>query len=235
MVHIAIVDDDPFFRNTLSSYVDRFLADQGREYSLSLFCDGKEILDSLKKFDLVFMDIEMKGVDGIAAAQELRARGDRFVLLFVTNLANLAIKGYEVEAMDFLVKPVEYDEFAFKLEKALRRTGLLSNRLVRFSTSEGIVVVPVQDITYVEVNVHTIIVHTVKEDIKLYGSLRKVAADINDVDFVYINKFYLVNLRHLEKVEGNMAIVRGNPLLISRSRKKVVRERLLRYIGKNRI
>lgn len=119
MIKCAIVEDEEEFIQILKQYMDSFQKQNNCFIELSIFRNGQEILDSNQKFDLIFMDIDMPIMDGMTAAKKMRELDSQFVLVFITNLANLAIKGYEVNAIDFVIKPLNYFEFSVKLKKVI--------------------------------------------------------------------------------------------------------------------
>ncbi|MBR1813100.1 MAG: response regulator transcription factor [Lachnospiraceae bacterium] len=120
MIRIAVVEDEKEYSDQLFSYLERFRKETHQAVSAELFCDGMSFLDEYKgDFDIVFMDIAMPHMNGLEAAKKLRQVDGIVCLIFITTLAQYAIRGYEVDALDFLVKPVTYELFRLKLEKAL--------------------------------------------------------------------------------------------------------------------
>lgn len=131
MIKIAIVEDDEKDAEILRSYIDRFGAEHAEQFVIERFNDGMQFISAYSAtFDIVFMDIEVPVFDGISTARKLRELDNDVCLIFVSNLAIYALVGYEVDAMDYMVKPVKYFNFALKMEKAVRlrqnkRTGYL--------------------------------------------------------------------------------------------------------------
>lgn len=122
MIKAAIVDDEQAARDLLQGYIKRYAAEHGIGFDVSLFSDGLDFLASSKGgFDIVYMDIDMPDLDGMKTAEKLRAVDSSVVIVFVTNMMQFAVKGYEVGALDFLVKPVTYDNFALKLRRAVEQ------------------------------------------------------------------------------------------------------------------
>ena len=114
MIRVGILEDDEHSATLLKENIERFQREQGETFCISIFGDAMSLLAADIAFDLLFFDIEMPGINGYEAAERIRARDKRVRIIFVTNMVSYAPKGYEVEAMDFIVKPVEYGSFFMK-------------------------------------------------------------------------------------------------------------------------
>lgn len=107
MIRIAIVEDEAAVRQQLEGYVQRYTRQYGTEFEVHLFEDGIEILDDYRPvYDLILLDVEMKHLDGMETAQRIRALDNEVNLIFITNMAQYAINGYAVGALDYVLKPV---------------------------------------------------------------------------------------------------------------------------------
>ena len=122
MFRIAIVEDQDETRECLNRFVRQYAEEQGVQVEISLITDGSEIAEHYALgFDIIFMDVEMPRLDGFGAAEAIRAVDAEVVLVFVTNMAQYAIRGYEVDALDYVLKPVNYYQFCTKLSRAIQR------------------------------------------------------------------------------------------------------------------
>ena len=122
MFKIAIVEDQEETRESLNRFVRQYAQEQGLQVEISLITDGAEIAEHYTPgFDIIFMDVEMPRLDGFGAAEAIRAVNADVVLVFVTNMAQYAIRGYEVDALDYVLKPVNYYQFCTKLSRAIQR------------------------------------------------------------------------------------------------------------------
>ena len=120
MLTIAIVEDDLEYQKQLQKYIEEYGKEHELQYKITVFQNGLNFLEDYKGgCDLIFMDIAMPHMDGMETAAKLRKRGDETCLIFITSMAQYALKGYEVNAFDFLVKPLVYELFCIKFEKAL--------------------------------------------------------------------------------------------------------------------
>ncbi len=162
MIRIAIVEDEKENRRLLREYLDRFAAEKGEKLSVTEFIDGVQIaFDHTGEFDLIFLDIEMPGMNGMDAAEKLREKDENVMLIFVTNMAQYALKGYEVQAFDYVLKPLSYKSFSVKFGRALKeiKSRGAGGRQIALQNKDGLHRVNISEIRYVEVMNHDLIYH----------------------------------------------------------------------------
>ena len=120
MFRIAVIEDENSVADTLKEYIDRFFSEAKKDYTVNHFDNAIKFLDQYKcEYDLILMDINLPGLDGMSAISKLREKDKEVKVIFVTSLAQYAIKGYEVNAFDFVIKPVNYYNFALKLNRVI--------------------------------------------------------------------------------------------------------------------
>ena len=233
MIRAAIVEDDKEAAELLAGYLVRYGKENGIEFFSEHFDNAVNFLEKYRdKYDIVFMDIEMEDLDGMSAAKKLRERDKSVTLVFVTNMAQFAIKGYEVDALDFIVKPVGYHDFSFRLAKAVARINANAEKYVSVSlTGGGYAKLIVGHIKYVEIMKHRIVYHTEDGDFETYGTLKNVESELKGAHFARCNSCYLVNLRFVRSVRDMMCDVAGEKLKVSQPRKKDFLKALGDYIG----
>ena len=168
-------------------------------------------------------------MNGMDAARKLRELDKNVMLIFVTNLTQYAISGYEVEAFDYILKPINYYDFALKLSRALRRLPDLSTANILFSMIDGMFTINPSDIYYAESAGHHVIYHCKDRDYTQYASLTAAESKLSAYHFVRCNNCYLVNLSHVQKVKGYTVTVAGTELQISQPRKKSFIKQLAKF------
>lgn len=231
MINIAIVEDDDSDAALLENCLSRYFLTNGRAYSISRFKSAQTFLVVCKKFDLVFLDIELPEMDGMTAAEEMRKSNEFITLIFVTNMGQLAIKGYAVDALDFIVKPVVYENFVVKLRKALARVAENSNREISVSVlGGGVQRMLVSSVRYVEIIGHNISYHTDVGVVQSYGTL-KSCEDLLGDGFARCNSCYLVNLKYVNGIKGYTVNVDGQELKVSQPKKKSFIKALNEYFA----
>lgn len=236
MIRVAIVDDDPLWLDQLQGYLRRYADSCGREVSVEVFPDGEDLLHHYQpNFDLIFLDVEMEFLDGMTTARLLRETDPNVAILFITNMAQYAIRGYEVDAMDYLLKPVSYTTFAQRMGRALGRLRSREKHFVGVPVRGGAMKLAAEDILYVESQGHTLIYHTRGRDYVSSGTMGEAEKTLEPLGFFRANKGYLVNLAHVDGVQDQCALVGGASLPVSRARKGAFLEALTRHIGGGRL
>jgi len=231
-MRIAIVEDQARELEQLASLVRGYFAKQGKTCQLTLFTDGDELLESYQAaWDLIFLDIQLARLDGMKAAEMIRRKDKNVIIVFVTNMAHYAIKGYGVHALDFLLKPVNYRMLEQVLMQAERLLREREKKTITLPLQKGVVRLDVSDVYYIEVENHVLSVVTRNETLRLRGSISGVEEMLRDYDFFRCNNCYLVNLAQVTRVEQGTVIVGGHALAVSRPRQKKFMEALTRYIG----
>lgn len=231
MLMIAIVDDDPRDSGALKNQVEHFLQKQKESYVVQVYQDGVDFIRSMEEFDIVFMDIRMEKLDGLESARVMRKISKETVLIFVTHMAQFAIKGYEVDAMDFIIKPADQFSIDHVLAKALKRVQDRTGVLFSLRTPNGLVKVYSNAIYYVEIYNHELIYHTQQGEYKLRGNLGEVAEKMKDQNFLLCSRSYLVNLRYVTSVHDDYLVVDGKEIPISKSHRKEIQQRFINYLG----
>lgn len=168
--------------------------------------------------------------DGLEIAREFRKKNETACLIFVTNLADMAIRGYEVDALDFVVKPIEYGDFKYRMEKAIKRATAKSDDYIMVLNGRSLIKVSVGNIMYVETIYHRVVYHTVTGEIEEWSSMREAEKKLLKYGFTRCNSGYLVNLRFVEAVRGNFVYIGGSSLMISRSRKAGLLKDMMKYL-----
>ena len=232
MLRIAIVEDTLSDRSHLKELIGRYAQECGEECSVTEFPDGPAFLSAYQPvYDLVLLDVEMPVMDGLKTARELRALDSSVLVMFVTNMAQYALNGYEVDALDYVLKPVSYYAFALKLKKAQRILRERSQACLLLPFDDGLRRVPVSSILYIEVADHKLCYHTYEGSSVVTGSLKVLERKLAKHHFARCNNCYLVNLIHVCSVTPDEVRVEDTPLKISRPRRKEFMQALSDYYG----
>lgn len=229
--NVAVVEDEKEAAELLSGFLERYGEENGIMFTIAKYADAEMFLTDFHcQFDIVFMDIEMPCIDGMSAARRLRKLDDIVALVFVTNLARYAINGYEVDAADYILKPLHYDAFALKIRKIITYCCRTDKHSILLTCKGKSKRVRLNDINYVEISAHNIVFHTIQGDMQAYGTLKEIRDELEDKDFALCNRCYLVNLRNVRNIDGFSVFVGDDELQISRPQKKEFSERFRKFI-----
>lgn len=221
-IRIAIVEDEEYQAQMLQRYLERFSRENHVTFSVRRFSEAVSLLDHYSPdYDLIYMDIRMPYINGMDAAYRLRALDQDVLLVFVTTLTQYAIQGYEVDALDYIVKPINYYDFALKLTRALKKLPQeAAEGMLLVGSENGTIRINPRSVRYVEVRGHQVIYHTLNGDVQQYSSLSQVEKQLDATQFVRCNSCFLVNLQYARAVKGYTLQLDEGELKISQPKKK---------------
>lgn len=232
MIKVAVVDDEQKEREGLQEFFHTLQKEVNEEIEVVLFPDGEKLLEGYDaSWDLICLDIELGGTDGILIAKKLRKLDSKVILIFVTNMAQMAIRGYEVRALDFLVKPVNYYSFSLKMRSVTNMIKRRKNRSIVLQTPGGIRKIWTDQIYYVEVSGHYLYYHTPEGVFTQKASMKEAEDKLTALSFKRCNNCYLINLKYVDCVNKDEIQIAGEWLKISRPRKKEFLQALANYMG----
>ncbi len=229
---IAVVDDDPKDASMLKECVETYCKTNHHAAMIHVFHDGLDLIRSTENHDIVFLDIQMGKLDGLETARFIRKINKETILVFVTNMAQFAIKGYEVDALDFILKPVSMASIDYVLDKAMKKLdGGSAKASFSLKTSDGTISLSANDITYVEVFDHNLVYHTTKGEYTVRGRLSDVSGKLSPDRFVMCNRSFIVNLRHVSNVTSDYLLIGDTRISVSKSHRKELMQRFSSFLG----
>lgn len=233
MLKVAIVDDEERERDQLASYVARFAQETGREMETTPYRNGFDLLSVFEgQFNLILLDIQMGDENGIRVAEEIRRIDERVNLMFVTNLGQYAVQGYAVRAMDFVVKPVSYGEFRRKMERFCHDFAREEPRFLTIRNTDGLLHLRTDRICYAEIVRRKLYIHTVDGTYSVYETLQNVEQALSDPWFFRCHAAVLVNLRYVEQVGRQSAVVAGDDVPVSKRNRSELLRRLTNQLSR---
>ncbi len=236
MIRIGIVEDDAAARNALLDHLARYGEENALQFDLRTFADGEDAVAHYRpEYDILFLDVEMPRMDGFETAHRIREVDTDVIIIFVTNMGQYAIKGYEVDALSYLLKPVPYFAFAQELTRSLARLNKRESRGVVLSINNQVVRLDPAEIVYIESVKHRITIHAFDRQYTFSGTLKALEEDLGDHGFFRSNNCYLVNLQHVKRVDQSTSVMAdGSQLVVSRPRKKAFLDALADHVGGRR-
>lgn len=234
-VYVTIIEDNKEDLDNEINYFNKYGKEKNIDFSISHFSTSKDFFDGYKlDQDIIVLDIDLeKGGNGLEIAKKIREFDSNVLILFVTNLAKYACKGYEVEAVDFLIKPVRYDSFTLRMDKAIKILDRRVQEEYGVSTNEGYRKVPIKSIKYIEVESH---------DVKFYldnntsflarESLKFYENDLKQYGFSRCNNCYLVNLKFVTSIDKYECRIKDEVLQISHPKRRAFVNDFMNYLMK---
>lgn len=229
MYRVAIVDDEKEQSDLLTEYAARFSAETGIAVRTVVFNDSIDFVTDFKAdFDIIFLDIKMPDMDGIDAARRLRAVDNNVPVIYVTNMAQYAIKGYEVSALDFVVKPINYFVFSQKLRRAIDFVDAHKGADLTLSYNDNYLRVRTDDVYYIEKDGNYIVFHTANGDFRTRGTMEQLALRMGR-NFSRNLRGCLCNLAHVSRIDKSNVYVNEYALPLSRVYRRQFIEDLASY------
>lgn len=234
MIRIAVVEDDEDYIAVIKKYIVRYMKEKGDTISVDVFRDGNQIVfDYQPVYDIILMDIEMPKMDGISAAEKIRELDKDVIIIFITNMAQYALKGYQVRARSYILKPVNYYSLALELQEAIATISRKVDDTILLKDDDVLKKISVNDIYYLESQQHYIIVHTKTGNIRIRESMKNMERRLEKSYFQRCNVSYLVNLAHVSSIDRDIVVVGGERIPMSRQKSKSFVSALTDYIGGN--
>lgn len=232
MFHIAICDDSEYDLQEISSALQG-LRHLGICFDETWCQSGRALIDDIaegeKSYHLLILDMLMDSINGIETAKAIRTYDVSMPILIVTSTVQYALAGYQVNAWRYLTKPVDPGELV-REAAAVLKSQEKSDETCYVVQSNGSVIrrVPLADILYFESSLHTITLHTMREDIEFRGAIRDVEEQLTPLGFFRIHKSFVVNLSHVRRLSSrSLVMVNGDELDISRARIQQLRHALM--------
>lgn len=235
MIRIAIVEDEPQSLAGAQQMLQRYQSERGCDLRITSFADGAEIARNYQPdYDIILMDVQMGQMDGMTAAELIRKQDPEVILIFITNMAQYAIRGYAVDALDYVLKPVSYFALSQRLDRAMDRLERMHRNRTSYlsvAVKGGTRRMDISQIRYVESRGHTLVFHVGREEVLSGGTMGELEQQLADYGFARCNKGYLLNLDYVDAVRDGCAVVGEDQLLISRGRKNAFLQQLADRMG----
>ena len=231
MIKIAIVEDDKNMSDELKQFIVSYCNEKNIKSTIESFSSADLLINTFRSdYDIIFMDIDLPGTDGLTATKMLREQKSQALIIFVTSLAQYAIEGYKVDAFDYILKPVSRYTFDLTLKRALTKLGAFDASLIVVINKKSMKKIAISSIKYLEVIDHKLIFHTIDGNFETRGTLKEYTNVLKQYSFALCNQCYLVNLKYISEITNNKVIIDKDELPISRPKRNEFFEELNKYI-----
>lgn len=234
---VAVVEDEAVYLSALKDMLALYEKEKDVKFNITAYRDVETFFVEFKDcYDIIFMDIELPGMNGMEGARRLRTMDPVVVLIFITNMAQFAVQGYEVNALDYILKPVTYKNFSVKLDRALTCVHNDDDKQLVVNGKSGIFRMNTSDIVFIEVQGHHLYFHlTGGREVDVCGSLSKLSEELKEHGFALCNSCFLVNMKYVDVINSQSVVMTDETeLQISKRRRKEFLDKFSDFIEKHR-
>lgn len=233
MIHIAICDDEKEFVTYLTDLLDRYAAETGEEIKVTAYYDGMELIEKYDtSIELIFLDIQMRLMDGLRAAEYVRRMDEKVGIIFLTTLTQYGLEGYKYQAANYIIKPMKYVRLKAEMDQWLKRHRKDDSPSMVIANDSGKYKVFLKSLRYVETFNRNLLLHTEQENIICYKSMKEMERKLQDKGFVRCHTSYIVNLFYVKGIKKlDIELITGEIIPVSQPKRKEFMEQLADYWG----
>ena len=233
-MRIAICDDEKNIRELIGNKITK----QYPEAEIVFFSSGEELLLSNWQMDILFLDIQMSGRNGMEIAKELRLKDKNMIIIFVTAVEEYVFQAFDIGAFHYIVKPIDDTKFADVIHRAVNE--LNSQTQNRKESEEKYLMIhnggvhtkiEIEDIVYAEVFNRKVVIHKTDETIEYYGKMSALEALAGD-SFFRPHRAYLINFKYVEKYDANTIYLEKGSVLMAKQKYPEFVKKYMKYIQK---
>ncbi len=233
-MRIAVCDDEKLIRDTIAERIKKVYP----FYEILKYKNGEKLLEDTIESDIVFLDIQMDGMDGIETAKCLRKRNKKIILIFLTAWEEYVFQAFDVEAFHYLIKPLRKEKFYQVLEAAINKVEQIQGAMQKKREEKSILVkvgtssqkIYLDEIIYAEIYNRKVTLYTTTKNIEFYAKMSNLEQELGE-DFVRPHRSYLVHLRYVSKYcATDITLENGTVILLAKQKYKEFVKRYMKYI-----
>ena len=234
MLSIAVCDDEIITCSNIAAKIKNILEQMNTPCLIHQFNSGRELLQAPEKFDMIFLDIIMHGQDGMATAQLLRSKSPDTILIFISSSRDYVFDAYDVEAFQYLLKPIDMGKLRRVLQKAVCKTETHSSEYMIISIERQKKKLYLDDICYFEIRGRKIDIHRANDTLTYYEQIGVLEENLRGKGFFRCHKSYLINLSHVDTYNRQeVTLDSGERIMIAKRRYAAFTIEILSYMRKS--
>lgn len=232
MIKIAVVDDEQIIIDETKKFIERFLNSYSLDFKLYTFKDGKDLLLNKDSYDIIFLDIEMKSLDGIDTAIQIRNYDMNVPIVYITSFSKYWRSAYQVHAFGFIEKPIHYDKIATVLNDFIQMCSEKVSKSINLKTQQGTILQITNDIYYFLIDKNKICTaYTFKKNYVVKENLNAIYEKLDKVQFYSPHRCCIVNLKYVDYISDFDIIMKNGEFVpMAQKRKKEFFEALHNYL-----
>ncbi|KNF07928.1 two-component signal transduction response regulator, LytTR family [Gottschalkia purinilytica] len=232
MLRVAVCEDELIHRTILEEYLHTIFEEFTNQYEILGFSSGEQLLENyLEGLDILLLDIQMNKLTGMDVARKVREFDNKVEIIFITSLIDYVQEGYEVRAYRYLLKPIKYEDLKKHIVSCIDKLIKSNENFMIIQGKSEVHKVSIDTITYIEVIKKDMIIHTTEQSYNTKMSLYKMEKELAPYDFFRCHKSYLVNMKQIQCLKQNVAIVNDEEIPVSRYRIKNLKIKLAYVLG----
>lgn len=229
MLKIAICDDEKNVLNKAKEIIENY---KNKEIKIETYCSGEELIENYSKLDILFLDIDMKGINGIETAKIIRAKDKLVKIIYVTNYTDYTSSAFGVHAFGYILKPFEEKEIHHHINEAISYMYEEVDEVLEFNTTEGIVRVNLKDIYYFEYKLRKVLMKTKDYTYTIKQKISDIANRMEKYDFTIPHKSFVISLYNVKSVKGyDVHMMDGSMIPLSQKKSTQFRQNLNSYLS----
>lgn len=212
-VHFAICDDNNIDSNYVSNLVNKWANERKYQININIFDSAEAFLfhyDGNKDYDILLLDIEMKKMDGVTLAREIRKTNKSVQIVFITGYSDYIADGYDVESLHYLMKPLKEEKLFVVLDRAVNRI-IQNEKYLLLNYYDEAIRIPLHEIVYIDVDRNYVTIHS-NQDYTIKKTLDEIEKEL-DKRFFRIGRSVIVNLKYISRVTKTDVFLANNTIL----------------------
>ena len=243
---LAVCDDQQCFIDEIKVFLKAYLSESKNKVIVSEYHSGEELLEDIEKNgldkDILFLDVEMPGKTGIAVAEDIRKNYPDTVICFITSHEDFARIAFDVEALGYLMKPVEYQKLRDLMKRCTTQVQYQRNareaerQYIEIKVRRGTAILDVEEILYVEKRKNQCVFHMEDGEVLSYMTLKQARQLLDDTVFCTVHQGYIVNFHHIKEVKSNsVCLGKNREVPVSRRNQEILRKLHMKKIESIRL